>query len=332
MPPVLDFSPATWTLLATGLVLVALVGWALLRGGGGREAPGAAPRRRRRDVDGRSRAGGAARGSDGRAAAALGGAAPREPGGVLIELAGVTREYVDADGQRVVGLAPSDLVVHEGELLGVIGPSGLGKSTLLNVLGGIDVPTRGELRVRGRPLPREDGEEIRRYRSEQVAFVFQDLNLVTHLSAEDNAALPLVCRGVALAQARARARVHLERLGVGALAARKPAHLSGGQKQRVAIARAFTSDAPLILADEPTGSLDPHTAVDVMDAFVELARREGRTVVLVTHATALARRYCDRIVTCTADGLIAVARESGAAADRARPAARPRAVGNGAPP
>jgi len=307
MPPVSDLSPAAWTLLAGGVLLVGLLGWALLRGDGRARAP--------------ARAGRGRRGSGRRAGGGEGPRARAVRGDALLELSGVTREYEDDDGRTIVGLAPCDLAVRRGELLGVIGPSGLGKSTLLNVLGGIDAPTRGEVRYEGRALPRGDGEEIRRYRAEQVAFVFQDLNLVTHLSAEDNAALPLVCQGVDRAAARARAREHLERLGVGELARRRPARLSGGQKQRVAIARAFTSRAPLILADEPTGSLDPHTSLDVMDAFVELARREGRTVVLVTHATALARRYCDRIVRCTASGLAPVARGDAAAARAPR---RPR--------
>jgi ABC-type lipoprotein export system ATPase subunit len=221
----------------------------------------------------------------------------------LVELRGVSRVYRDAAGCEVRALDDVDLLVHQGEILGVIGPSGQGKSTLLNIIGGLDAPTHGEVRYRGVRLPREEGEVLQRHRATEVAFVFQDLNLVTHLSAGENAALPLVTRSVPRREALARASENLERLGLGELTHRRPSQLSGGQQQRVAIARAFTSPAGLILADEPTGSLDPETAAEVMDAFATLARAQGRTIVLVTHNTELAERICTRILRCTSDGL-----------------------------
>lgn len=237
----------------------------------------------------------------------------------LVELRAVSRLYRDPTGAEVRALDRVDMTVHQGEMLGIIGPSGQGKSTLLNLVGGLDAPTRGEVRYRGVRLPREEGEELQRHRASEVAFVFQDLNLVTHLSAAENAALPLVARGVARRQALASARENLERLGIGELENRRPSQMSGGQQQRVAIARAFTSPAGLILADEPTGSLDPETAVEVMDAFATLAQAQGRTVVLVTHNTDLARRYCTRVLRCTSDGLRPVPIPGGgAAAPRAR--------------
>ena len=221
----------------------------------------------------------------------------------LARLERVTREYSNPSGPPVVALKDVDLEIFEGEILGIIGPSGQGKSTLLNLLGGIDFPTRGRVSFRGRALAREEGEPIRAHRSQHVSFVFQDLNLVSHLDARENAALPLICRGATRAEALARARGHLEALGLAGELRRRPAQLSGGQQQRVAIARAFTSEANLILADEPTGSLDPTTADEVMSAFARLSRAEGRTVVLVSHNTSLAKRYCTRIVRCTTNGL-----------------------------
>jgi ABC-type lipoprotein export system ATPase subunit len=237
--------------------------------------------------------------------------------GPLVELRRVSRVFVDASGVSVTAVADASLSIERGEIVGLIGPSGQGKSTLLNLIGGLDVPSAGSILFAGRELPRAECEELRAHRAERVSFVFQDLNLVTHLSALDNAALPLVCAGVPRAEALARARESLARLEIGELSHRLPNELSGGQKQRVAIARAFTSRAPLVLADEPTGSLDPKTARDVMDAFCASARAKGRTVLLVTHNTSLARRCCDRIVRCTASGLV----ELGAGGDDDEPAA-----------
>lgn len=233
---------------------------------------------------------------------------PKAESAPLVQIEGVAREYVDQAGERVLAVQNADMRVEEGELVAIIGPSGQGKSTLMNLIGGLDQPTRGEVRYRGEPLPSAEGEGLRRHRAEHVAFVFQELNLVTHLAAEENAAMPLLARGVRRKDALARARHNLEKLGLGTLVHRRPGQLSGGQKQRVAIARAFTSDAPLILADEPTGSLDPKTASEVMDGFFELSREQGKTVVLVTHNTSLARRYCDRILRCTSEGLVELER------------------------
>lgn len=222
----------------------------------------------------------------------------------LVQLHGVERTYEDADGRTVVAARNANLSVHEGEMVALIGPSGLGKSTLLNILGGIDFPTRGTLVHRGAKLPQEECAEVRRYRAEEVCFVFQDLNLVTHLTAVENAALPLLCRGSAREEALAEASKRLAELGLQGLEQRRAHQLSGGQRQRVAIARAFTSRAPLLLADEPTGSLDPETAGAVIEAFARRAREEGRTVVLVTHNPDLARTWCDRIVEVTPHGLV----------------------------
>ncbi|MCP3918184.1 MAG: ABC transporter ATP-binding protein [bacterium] len=240
----------------------------------------------------------------------------------LVRLAGVTREYAERNGPPIVALDGVDLEVPAGEFLGIIGPSGQGKSTLLNIMAGIDFPSRGRVFFRGTELPQEENERIREYRARHVSLVFQELNLVSHLNALQNAALPLVCRGEDNSTSIAHARAHLESLGLARELTRKPAKLSGGQKQRVAIARALTSDAELVLADEPTGSLDPKTSVDVMDAFAGLIRAGGRTVVLVTHNEGLAERYCTRIVECTTAGLREVRRVRTEAPERAVAAGR----------
>jgi ABC-type lipoprotein export system ATPase subunit len=220
----------------------------------------------------------------------------------LFTLRDIFKVYREPSGREVVVLDGLRLDIHEG-VTGILGPSGQGKSTLLNLLGGLDVPDEGTISYRGRPLPGREGPGLRAYRAERVSFVFQDCNLISHLTAEENAALPLLCRGVPRGEALRRARRSLALVGLENLAGRRPAQLSGGQRQRVAVARAHTSPAEVILADEPTGALDPTTAEPVMEVFSRLARWSGRPVILVTHNEELARRYCDRLLRWTEHGL-----------------------------
>jgi putative ABC transport system ATP-binding protein len=213
----------------------------------------------------------------------------------------VTKVYPTPAGP-VQALAGATALIGRG-ITAVVGPSGGGKSTLVALLGGLMSPTAGEVLALGERIPYEDDDALRRYRAAGVAVVFQDLNLIGHLTALGNAALPLLCRGVSRRRALAVARGNLRLLGLEALAGRHPHQLSRGQKQRVAIARAFSSGAAVIVADEPTGSLDPDTAEVVMDAFRALAERQNRPVVLVTHDHDLARRYGDRILECRGGAL-----------------------------
>jgi putative ABC transport system ATP-binding protein len=239
----------------------------------------------------------------------------------LFALRGVHKAYQDRNGEKVVVLDGWTAVIPERGVTAILGPSGQGKSTLLNLLGGIDTPDAGKVYFRGRPLPSKDGAELRRYRARRVCFVFQAYNLVTHLSAVENAALPLLCRGVPRRRALAVARKSLKRVGLAELAHRKPAELSGGQLQRLAIARAFTSRSDVILADEPTGQLDPQKAEQVLQLFCRLARRHRRPVIVVSHNVPLCRAYCDALFLCTREGLVDVTErpEPGRAPDAASP-------------
>jgi ABC-type lipoprotein export system ATPase subunit len=185
----------------------------------------------------------------------------------------------------------------------IVGPSGEGKTTLLNCIGGLDVPTAGEVWFKGTRLQFDAPEAMRWFRAEGVAWVFQELNLITHQTVAENVALPLLCRGSKRADALVTARRMLERFGIGQLSERPREQLSRGQQQRVAITRAFASNAAVVLADEPTGSLDPATAELVMQEFRRMSQAEGKPVILVTHNHDLARRYCDRVLLCTTDGL-----------------------------
>ncbi len=213
----------------------------------------------------------------------------------LLELRDVAKAYRDRSGAVVPVFTNLCGSFAEGEFVAVLGASGRGKSTLLNLLGGLDAPDAGALLFRGEPVPFSRPALLARYRARHVAFVFQSLNLVAHLRAAENAALPLLCTRVPWDEAIARAQPVLARMGLSG-ADRLPAELSRGQQQRVAIARALLSNADVILADEPTGSLDPALARNVLSRFRELVAGTGRTVVMVTHDVALARRYCDRLV------------------------------------
>jgi len=216
-----------------------------------------------------------------------GGAAP------LLALEDVTKSFRRGD-EKVVALAGVDLAVARGELLLIMGPSGSGKSTLLHLLGGLERPTRGRVVFRakadgaaassdGDDLARLDDEALARLRRTAIGFVFQEFHLLPTLSAEENAMLPLLLDGGATAAARGRARAMLERVGLAARRDHLPDQLSGGERQRVAIARALVADPPLLLCDEPTGSLDSARGREIFALLRELADREGRAVVVVTH-------------------------------------------------
>ncbi len=210
--------------------------------------------------------------------------------GGAYRLRGVTKSYRERSGAVTPVLRGVDLDIDRHRLTAVVGPSGQGKSTLLNLLGGLDLPDEGEILLSGRPVGRTCAPP-------SAAFVFQELNLLSHLDARHNVALPLLCTGAPRAEAMNAAEAALLEVGLADLGRRLPAMLSRGQQQRVAVARAVASRAQVILADEPTASLDPATAEGVMALLREVVERD-RTVVLVTHDLSLADRYCDRIVTC----------------------------------
>ena len=184
--------------------------------------------------------------------------------------------------------------VAHGEFVAVMGPSGSGKSTTMNMLGCLDSPTEGRYLLDGRDVARLSGDELAKVRNEKLGFVFQGFNLLPRLSAVDNVALPLVYSGVPSRERSERARVALERVGLGTRLKHRPNQMSGGQQQHVAIARALVGRAPLILADEPTGNLDTRTSEEIMSLLVEV-NREGKTVVLVTHEPDIAA-YARRVL------------------------------------
>ncbi|MET0982907.1 MAG: ATP-binding cassette domain-containing protein [Telluria sp.] len=190
--------------------------------------------------------------------------------------------------------------VRAGETLAIVGASGSGKSTLLGILAGLDTPTAGSVSLHGSDLLRMDEDGRAAFRQRHLGFVFQSFQLLPHFDALENVMLPLELRGER--DARERAMRMLERVGLSARLRHYPKYLSGGEQQRVALARAFVTEPPLLLADEPTGSLDAASGVAVIDLMFELNRERGSTLVLVTHDSSVAAR-CARSVTMNAGRL-----------------------------
>lgn len=210
----------------------------------------------------------------------------------MIELDGVGRDY-ETGGGTVTALADVDLRVDPGELVVVLGPSGCGKTTLLNLVGALDVPTSGTVRVGGKDLTGTSRAALAKYRRSTVTFVFQTFNLFPSLTALENVRFGADVAGRADAAA-ASAEV-LDRVGLADRAGHFPGMLSGGEQQRVAIARALATGNPVILADEPTGELDFHTGRQILALLAEQATESGRSVLLVTHNREIAR-MADRVV------------------------------------
>ena len=198
---------------------------------------------------------------------------------------------LDGGGEELVILAEVNLAIARGESVAIVGPSGSGKSTLLGLLAGLDVPSRGRVRLDGVDLGRLDEDARAQLRAEKLGFVFQSFQLLPTLTALENVMLPLELVG--RRDARTEAERVLERVGLAQRLRHYPAQLSGGEQQRVAIARAFASGPSLLLADEPTGNLDAHTGSRIIQLLFDLNHEQGTTLVLVTHDTELAKR-CDR--------------------------------------
>jgi lipoprotein-releasing system ATP-binding protein len=216
---------------------------------------------------------------------------PRVP---LVVAEGVEKEY-RTGGEILRVLKGVNLTVHEAELVAVVGASGVGKSTLLHVLGALDRPTGGQVRFREQDLFARSEPELTRFRRDEVGFVFQLYNLLADFSALENAMLPGLIQRRPAAEARGLAMDALREVGLLERVAHRPGELSGGEQQRVALARALVGQPAVILADEPTGNLDPKTSEDVFELFARLQAERGVAFVVATHNVDLARR-ADRVV------------------------------------
>jgi putative ABC transport system ATP-binding protein len=212
----------------------------------------------------------------------------------IVHAVGLTRRYRMGDA-FVDALQDVDLAIARGEFVALVGPSGSGKSTVLNLIGGLDRPTSGEVWINGTELSSSDERTLTRHRRQHVGFVFQSFNLLPRLTAEENVALPLMFSGVPEKERLAQAQALLKRVGLGPRLAHRPTQLSGGEQQRVAIARALVGQPALLLADEPTGNLDTATGAEIMRLLKELNRERSLTLLVVTHDPEVAA-FADRVV------------------------------------
>ena len=206
----------------------------------------------------------------------------------MIDLKDITKVYQIGD-EKIYALNHVDLHIAPQEFVSVIGPSGSGKSTLMNIIGLLDTADAGVYTLDGIPINEYSENALAGVRNRKIGFVFQNFNLITKLSAEENVELPLIYAGTPVRERSRRVEQALEKVGLSSRAKHMPTELSGGQQQRVAIARALVTDPSVILADEPTGNLDSHTSAEIMEILEEL-NDQGKTVVLITHDNDIAKR------------------------------------------
>ena len=219
----------------------------------------------------------------------------------LIELRDVYKIYGEGLESEVRALDGVSLDVEKGEFVAVVGQSGSGKSTMMNVLGCLDIPTRGTYHLDGVDVRELTDKELSRIRNKQIGFIFQQYNLIQNLTVLENVELPLIYQGIDPIDRRELAMQALARVGLADRAQHKPTQMSGGQQQRVAIARAISTHPPIIMADEPTGALDSRTGHEVL-GFLQQLNKEGSTVILITHDNGIAATA--RRIVRIADGKI----------------------------
>ncbi len=206
---------------------------------------------------------------------------------MLIRLRNIYKIYGEGLESEVRALNGVSIGIDYGEFVAIAGASGSGKSTMMNVLGCLDVPTYGEYYLAGEDVSEMNDKQLSHIRNKQIGFIFQGYNLIPALTAQENVELPLVYQGVGAAARRQMALEALERVGLADRAKHHPSEMSGGQQQRVAIARAIATRPPIIMADEPTGALDSKTGLEVL-AFLQQFNREGSTILLITHDNGIA--------------------------------------------
>ena len=198
--------------------------------------------------------------------------------------------------ERVVALKDVNLSIKEGEICCILGTSGSGKSTLLNMIAGLEKPTKGRITIKNNYNIEEMNEKkLAKFRQENIGFIFQSYNLMDSLTARENVAMPLIFRGVSKRVRNKRALQMLGNVGLSTHVKHRPTQMSGGQQQRVGIARAFVGKPDIVFADEPTGNLDSKTSAEVMELMTGLTKKNGRTMVLVTHDQELSK-HADRVV------------------------------------
>jgi len=222
--------------------------------------------------------------------------AAQSGGRVIIDMRGIIKRFYIGEPNELQILNGIDLTVREGEFVAIVGESGSGKSTLMNIIGVLDRPTEGSYMLDGVDVAKLKDRELSDIRNQKIGFVFQTFNLIPRTNALRNVELPMLYAGVPMGERNRRAKELLAMVGMSDRMDHQPNELSGGQKQRIAIARAMANDPAILLADEPTGALDSKTGRMVMDIFHDLHKKQGKTIVLITHSRELAQET-QRIVT-----------------------------------
>jgi len=212
----------------------------------------------------------------------------------LIKLSGVWKSYTIGEFM-VDALRGADLIINKGNWVCIMGPSGSGKSTLINMIGCLDIPTRGKVFLEGQDISKLSESKLAQIRGKKIGFIFQQFNLIPNLTAKENIMLPMLFQGANFETRKAKADKLLELVGLSDRSAHKPTELSGGEQQRVAIARSLINNPDVILADEPTGNLDSKTGKLVMELLLKLHKDEKKTIIMVTHDKKLAM-YSEKIV------------------------------------
>ena len=211
----------------------------------------------------------------------------------MIQFHDVSKIYT-IGGEKVYALDRANMHIYPGEFVSIIGPSGSGESTMMNIIGCLDVADGGEYLLDGQAIEQYSERELAKIRNRKIGFIFQNFNLIQRMTAEENVELPLIYQGVRAAERKSRVRDALESVGLSKRSGHRPSELSEGQQQRVAIARALVTGPSLFLADEPTGNLDSRTGDEIMNLFHELHER-GNTIVLITHDEKVAQQAWRRI-------------------------------------
>lgn len=232
--------------------------------------------------------------------------APKKP---LIEVKHVRKVYRMGD-EKVIALDDVSLEIFKGEIVCFLGTSGSGKSTFLNMVAGLEKPTKGEIIIGGIPIHKLNESDVTLFRQKNIGFIFQAYHLLEMLTALENVSLPLIFRGVSRKHRNSMAKKALESVGLVGYDKRKPTQMSGGQQQRVGIARALVGSPKIIFADEPTGNLDTNTTKEVMGIIVNQVRRENQTLIIVTHDQSIAA-YADKVVTIQDGNILGIVEKEG---------------------
>jgi putative ABC transport system ATP-binding protein len=215
----------------------------------------------------------------------------------IIEINHISKEYLLGE-QLIYALKDVSLEIKKNEYVALMGPSGSGKSTLMNILGCLDTPTKGTYTLNNTEVSRMDDDQLAFVRNKEIGFVFQTFNLLPRLTSFENVALPLIYAGIAENERKERTEKVMEMVGLQDRMKNKPNQMSGGQRQRVAIARALINNPSIILADEPTGNLDPETANEVMQLLIRVNREHNTSIVFATHNYNLIAKHPSRILKC----------------------------------